>query len=77
MKIWTIAISVDSFESSYTFYNYFKTKQEAVKRFVELLSKADIYVDPPQEKDFEDVKSIITVEEFEKLFNVDIENLII
>lgn len=77
MKVWSIAITVDNFESSYTFYNYFKTKQDAAKRFVELLSEADVYVDHPQEKDFEDVKGIMTVGEFEELFNVNVKNLII
>lgn len=78
MKLWQVEINIYSYEFDETVFLFFHTKEDALKSIKEYEKdkavSTEIY--EPEEVDFEDVKYIMTIEQFEELFNVDAESLL-
>lgn len=79
MKLWQVEINIYDYEFCEVVFLFFRTKEDALKSIKEYDKKykdvsTEIY--GPKEVDFKDVKYIMSIKQFEELFNVDIESLL-
>lgn len=76
MKIWKVEINIYNYEFDETEFMFFLTKESATKWINDYKKFPNVStrINDPEQVEFKYIKDIMTIEQFEELFDVNIED---
>lgn len=76
MKIWKVEINIYNYEFDETEFMFFLTKESATKWINDYKKFPNVstHINDPEQVEFKYIKDIMTIEQFEELFDVNIED---